>query len=427
MSKLNLTPLHLGDILTEGGGAFGPTSFEGYPIEAAFTLHRNGSHPPTEDQQERMILSLSEPNSKKAMSIQYTVSLWVKFHVTNVLDPADWDSPDCTFEHTWSLGGKSAALWYVCDQPDVTVPRGLKGGFEHQALLATGWYEDAKGKHVLWLDGDDLSVYRGRWFQGLPNVPEAKRKLNSKSGFAVMCLESAPVVAAVDPSLVSSRTELDEKTKEAKVVQFLDYWLPTPGELDSDGDPVPYGARYFLGLNGIWDTKPVGTFQRKGEKEAQTQKVLCLTTFTGRVAVSSVAAGAGTTSKKTTKPASTSTTQSASTVAVESAPAPAVNGSGSLESRIKAMIVSLLPTEKDETTGRFKGVQSTPFKLTVFKTGKEKGVWANDQEVSKQGLVMYEEILKAAPSPEDAAIIGAPDGFVFNPAQKVVERWEVAE
>lgn len=428
MSKLNLIPLHLGDILTEGGGAFGPTSFEGFILDAAFTLHRMGSHPPTEEQQTKMLASLANPNAP-GLAIAYTVSLWVKFHVTNVLDPADWDGE--TFEHTWSLGGKSAASWYVCGLPDPTIPAGLKGGFDEQKLLAVGWYEDNKGKHVLWLSEADLGAYHGRWFQPLPDVPEAKRKLNTKSGYSVLCTESAPVVAAVDPALVSSRTEMDEKTKLPKVIQFLDCFLDGP-----DGEPL--GADYFKGLSGIWDTKPVGTFQRKGEKEAQTQKVLCLTTYTGRVSVSQVAgqtvagqpemkqAGAGTTAvtaAKTTKKAATPATTTgtpATTVVASSGP----NGALPLEARIKGMIYDLLPTERDETTGRYKGVNSTQFKLTVFKTGQERGVFPDQKEISGQGIKLYEEILQATPSPDDAAIIGAPDGFVFNPTQKVIERWD---
>lgn len=442
--KFNLPNLHLGDILTEGGGAFGPTSFEGYPIDAAFTLHRMGSHPPTEEQQAKMLKSLVTPGAKDAMGIAYTVSLWCKFLVTNVLEPADWDSPDSTFEHTWSLGGKSAQLWYVCDRPDLTLPKGLKGGFKHQELLATGWYETPDGKHVLWLDGDDLSVYRGRWFGGIPTVAETKRKLNTNSGFAKMCLESAPVVAAVDPGLVSSRTEIDEKTKEAKVVQFLDYWLPAPGEVDDDGDPVPYGADYFKGLAGIWDTKPVGSFTRKGEKEPAIQKVLCLTTFTGRVSVSSVvtaqtgAQGAADAKKGTSKagapvgpaiteaavaPVATPAVAATATTAASTTSASASDSS--LEARIKSAILQHLPTEIDPTTGRHKAIPAHGdggLELAMFKAGLAAKTFTA-KEVTGGGSALYRQILAAAPGPDDAAIIGAPDGFVYNAAQKVVERW----
>lgn len=423
MSKLGLIPLHLGDILTEGGGgAFGPTSFEGFILDAAFTLHRMGSHPPTEEQQTKMLASLANPNAP-GLNPAYNISLWVKFQVTNVLDPADWDGE--TFEHTWSLGGKSAASWYACGLPDPTVPIGLDGGFQEQVYLAIGWYDAAGKKQILHLKNPDLSVYRGRWFQPLPDVPEAKRKLNTKSGYSVFCTESAAVVAAVEPGLVSSRTELDEKTKQPRVIQFLDCFLDGP-----DGEPL--GADYFKGLSGIWDTKPVNTFQRKGEKEAQTQKVLCLTTFAGRVSVSQVAgqaemkqAGAGTTNKSTSKKA---TTTPASTPPTDAPTTAAGNGSLSVEDRIKSLILDLLPTERDETSGRFKGMMAQGadgLELAVFKKGLAGGVFTQ-KEVSGGGLVMFKKILTDAPDPDSAAIVGAESGFAYNPVQKVVERWEVA-
>lgn len=260
------------------GGIFGPSSFEGYPIEAAFTLHRMSSSPPTPEQEKKMLSG--------EFSAGYTLALWVRFRVTQALEPSNWDGDE--FEATWSLGKTAALNIYPCSPPDISIPCGfpaegsdIGGGkkapnpFEALAIYAKGIFEVQGKQHILTLDGDPAR-YRGRWYQSYKDGKPAPEpySLNDKCGFIRMCDESAEAIKEADPSLVL--TTINPKTE--KVRNTLNIWMVGP-----DGDP--YGAEFFVGLAGTWDTKSF-EFEVKGKADKGSQKVLYLSNYTGRVEVS---------------------------------------------------------------------------------------------------------------------------------------------
>lgn len=400
MAKLNLPVPTLET--SEGGSLAGPSSFRGYPIEAAYTLYRMGSHPPTPEQEQKML--------KGEMGAHYTISLWARFKVLDVMEPVGWEgrpeSPD-TFEHTWSLGGKSAQVFYVTNAEDdsqLGKPWGLEGGFEEQAVYATGIFERGGQKIVMSLPHEkevngqkipiDLSAYRGRWYLAIPGVAESKTRLNDKCGYIQMLHESAPVVKAVDPSMVVSIPT----GKKDEMRDQLAVWTLT------DGDGNPLGADFFIGLLGNWDMKKVGSFTPKGEKEEKDQKVLCLTHYEGR---------AGDAAAASSKPAPSSASKK--TAAPEAAPSTPSNGTGTLEDRVRAAITAALPA-----SGTIPVIGANSLTLAVVKAlGIKKG--AEAQEAAN----LIKQIVGEAPEDGEGAQslveMGMEVSFLHKEGK--VERW----
>jgi len=403
MAKLNL-PVPTQET-SEGGSLGGPSSFRGYPLEAAYTLHRVGSHPPTPEQEQKMLAG--------DYGAHYVIALWAKFKVLDVMEPVGWEgrpeSPD-TFEHTWSLGGKSAQVFYVTDAKDdseLGKPWGLDGGFEEQAVYATGIFERGGKRLVMSLphekDGKpiDLSHYRGRWYLAIPGIPEVKTRLNDKCGYVQMLHESAPVVKAVDPSMVVAVPT----GKKDEVRDQLAVWTLT----DEEGNPL--GADFFVGLLGNWDMKKVGSFTPKGEKEEKDQKVLCLTHYEGRVG-EAVAEGASAGASSKSAPASTS--------AKKATPAPAstatpTNGSNPLEDRVRAAIIEALPA-----TGSLPVIGANSLTLAVVKgLGIKKGAEA------QEAATLIKQIVGEAPEDADSAqsLVDMGMEVAFLHKEGKVERW----
>lgn len=401
MPKLNL-PIPTLET-SEGGSLAGPSSFRGYPLEAAFTLHRMGSHPPTPEQEQKMLSG--------DMGAHYVIALWARFKVLDVMEPVGWEgrpeSPD-TFEHTWSLGGKSAQVFYVTnaqDDSELGKPWGLDGGFEEQAVYAAGVFERGGKRIVMSLphekDGKpiDLSHYRGRWYLAIPGVPETKTKLNDKCGYVNLLHESAPVVKAVDPSMVVPVPT----GKKDEVRDQLAIWNLT----DSEGNPL--GADFFIGLLGNWDMKKVGSFTPKGEKEERDQRVLCLTHFEGRVGETVTESASAGSSKS---PPSTAKKSAAAT----STPAPApANGTGTLEDRVRAAIVEALPA-----SGTIPVVGAGSLTMAVVQAlNIKKGTEA------KAALELIKQIASEAPEDEESAKsltdMGVEVAFLHKEGK--VERW----
>lgn len=404
MPKLNL-PIPTLET-SEGGSLSGPSSFRGYPLEAAYTLHRMGSHPPTPEQEQKMLSG--------GMGAHYTIALWCRFKVLDVMEPVGWegrpDSPD-TFEYTWSLGGKSAQVFYVTNAEDdsqLGKPWGLEGGFEEQAAYAAGIFDRAGQKLIMSLphekevDGKkipiDLSAYRGRWYLAIPGIPEVKTRLNDKCGYVQMLHESAPVVKAVDPSMVVAIPT----GKKDEVRDQLAVWNLT----DADGNPL--GADYFVGLLGNWDMKKVGTFTPKGEKEEKDQKVLCLTHYEGRAgdAASSKTIASTASKKTTTTPASSTAAASTSTPS---------NGSGSLEDRVRAIIPEVLPA-----TGTIPVIGANSLTLKVAQALKIKKA-----DEAKAAADLVKQIASEAPEDAESAqglvAMGMEVAFLHKDGK--VERW----
>lgn len=402
MPKLNLPVPTLET--SEGGSLAGPSSFRGYPLEAAYTLYRMGSHPPTPEQEAKML--------RGEMGHQYTISLWVRFKVLEVMEPVGWEgrpeSPD-TFEYTWSLGGKSASVFYVTNAEDdsqLGKPWGLEGGFEEQAYYAAGIMEQGGQKIVMSLPHErevngkkvqiDLSAFRGRWYLAIPGVPEAKTRLNDKCGYIQMLHESAPVVKAVDSSMVVAiPTGKKDEMRDQLAVWTL---------LDSEGNPL--GADFFVGLLGHWDTKKVGSFTPKGEKEEKDQKVLCLTHYEGRAGESAASS----------KPAASSSTKKAAAPA-STAPASAApsNGTGTLEDRVRATIREVLPA-----TGAIPLIGPNSLTLKTCQTLKIKKA---DEATAVAAIV--KQIASEAPEDVESAqgLVAMGMDVVFIHKEGKVERW----
>lgn len=400
MPKLNLPVPTLET--SEGGSLAGPSSFRGYPIEAAFTLHRMGSHPPTPEQEQKML--------KGEMGAHYVIALWARFKVLEVMEPVGWEgrpeSPD-TFEYTWSLGGKSAQVFYVTNAEDdsqLGKPWGLEGGFEEQAAYATGIFDRAGVKIVMSLphekDGKpiDLSAYRGRWYLAIPGVPEAKTRLNDKCGYIQFLHESAPVVKAVDPSMVVAIPT----GKKDEVRDQLAVWTL----LDAEGNPL--GADFFPGLLGNWDMKKVGSFTPKGEKEERNQNVLCLTHYEGR-------AGETTATKPASSQAAATSKKSTPAPAVSPAPSSPSNGTGDLEDRVRAAILETLPA-----SGTIPVIGRDSLTLKVAQSLKIKKA-----DEAKAAADLVKKIVSEAPEDAEGAQslveMGVEVAFIHREGK--VERW----
>lgn len=391
------------------GGIFGPSSFEGYPIEAAFTLHRMSSSPPTPEQEKKMLSG--------EFSAGYTLALWVKFRVTQALEPSNWDGEE--FEHTWSLGKTAALNIYPCSPPDISIPCGfpaegsdIGGGrkapnpFEALGIYAKGIFEVQGKQHILTLDGDPAK-YRGRWYQSYKDGKPSSDpyNLNSKCSFIKMCDESAEAIKETDPSLVLSKTDL----KTEKVRNTLNIWIVGP-----DGDP--YGAEFFVGLAGTWDTKSF-EFEMKGKTDKGEQKVLYLSNYTGRVEVSK----AGTPPAQAAAGKSGKGKGKAATPASAPASAPATPDTDTtpdtLDEKLLALILKNLPTD-----GHIAELNLAKAVLV--------GNFTPTEIPAAQARFM--EILRAAPDSKDAAQTVAlidPENvpfFVYDPKLKQVTRYTTA-
>lgn len=437
------------EFMTEGGGAFGPSSFDGFPIQAGFTLWRAASHPPTAEQEARMKLP---PDHKDALGAGYGVALWVKFQVTKPLDPPDWENETMTFEHTWSLGSKSGQTHYVADLPDVKVPKGLTGGFQELKHLAQGVFDlPGQGKAVLTLGEEkggkfrDLAEFRGRWYQPQPDTSDAKKKLYTNSGFMQLLLLSAPAVAAVDPSAVVTKTELNTKTGLQESIQQLKIWPNTKDDPTGKGpDGQPWGALYFVGLSGRWDTKKSTV---SGKNRSFEQKVLYMTGYTGRVMVSQTASVQAPAQAQTSAQTVVQAPQQAAiqgqtvpppTSALAPAPtsvqapagapgAPAVGtGTIDLDATLTSLILEVLPTEPlGDGSARFKGEHKAQLGLKVAQAGTARGAFGLPPVNILAVMEAFAVLLTKAPTPEDAPMLkamGQPVAFAFNPVQQIVER-----
>lgn len=432
------------EFMTEGGAAFGPSSFDGYPLLAGFTLRRAASHPPTKEQEERMKLP---PDHKDALGAGYAIALWAKFQVTKPLDPPDWESPDMTFEHYWSLGGKSAQTHYVADLPDLGVPKGLKGGFKELETLAQGVFDLPNGSKAVITLGEepggkfrDLSEFVGPWYQPQPGISDAKKKLYTNSGFMQFLILSAAAIAAVDPSMVVTKTEKNAKTGLDETIMQLKIWPSSnedPGARGPDGRALC--ARFFPGLNGRWDTAKSTV---AGRNRSFEQKVLYLTGYEGRVMVSQTAsaqvqaqapvqaptgAQMPVQAQAAPSPAPTPSPASAPVQGPASAPAGGDPAStpGDLDSILTSLILEVLPSDPlGDGSGRYKGETLTQLGLKVAKLGNERKVFGsspNMLEVTKAIGIL----VRSTPTPEDAAMaaaMGEKVAFAFNPVQSIVER-----
>lgn len=393
--------------MAEGSGSFGPTSFRGTIIDAGYCPHRFMSDPPKPDQ-----------------NPAYFMILWARFRVHEVLDTeSGWDPDDHgnVFEHTgWKLGGKS--LQYLFATNDAQTPAGISGGFEEQALMAAGRTD--RGEMVTFTD--PIEETRGRWIMGIPGVPENKAKLEPKSGYAVFLRESVPAVEAVDPSLVVSWENKKGETEKNLNVNM-------PGE-----DGYPLGARFFIGLSGVWDTKSI-QLDIKGEKA--TQKVLYLTSFDGRVDVGEEGemqptqqAPAPTASAGSAKKAAPTDRQSqyvtpmrtAAKKAAASAPTAATSEPNTdtesgedepqdMQSKINRLILQTLPV-----SGHVSEIdlakQVGPQLTKVFQAG----------ELPK-AVEVYKATVKAAPdktAAQSMSDMGMAPLFTYDAGSQRVERWQ---
>jgi hypothetical protein len=388
--------------MAEGSGSFGPTSFRGTIIEAGYCPHRFMSDPPKPDQ-----------------NPAYFAILWAKFRVDEVLDSEsgwDPDDHDNVFEHTgWKLGGKS--LQYLFATNDAETPAGISGGFEELALMAAGRTD--RGEMVTFTD--PIEATRGRWIMAIPGVPENKTKLEPKSGYAIFLRESVPAVEAVDPSLVVSWQNKKGETEKNLNVNML-------GE-----DGYPLGARFFVGLSGVWDTKTL-QLDIKGGKV--TQKVLYLTSFDGRVDVGeegemqtpAQAPSTTTTTATTTKKTGTATTATtknaaaqtpaqtaATSTTTETGDASGEDEPQDMQSKITRLILSTLPV-----SGHVSEIdlakQVGPQLTKVFLPG----------ELPK-AVEVYKATVKAAPDKAGAqsmSDMGMAPMFTYDATSQRVERWQ---
>jgi hypothetical protein len=392
VNKPTFTPLPLSEV-SEGGGLFGPTSFVGYIADAAFALHRASSHPPTEEQIQKML--------KGDLNAGFVIALWAKFHVDEVLEPSDWDGDE--FETYWSMGKSSAQNFYICDA-DTSKPVGMSSDrpFDELKAYAAGKYEAGGKTHIITPD-KDLALFRGRWYQAQPGVPASKLKLNDKCGLIQLSKESAPAIRAVAPHLViTSLKEVKEKdgTVRNEEVYALNIWADGP-------DGLPLGADYFKGMEGVWDKRKVGSFTLKGEKEARDQSVLCLTTFKGyKGQGTSVSVPAGV---PASAPAAPAPTPAAST------PAPtATMGNADLRTRILEVMQTALPPVG----------QTIPRAQLAIAVLKDSGKFAADELTAASGT--YTALLTSAPTKGDAeqlVMLGQEVPFyTFEPSTGAVER-----
>jgi len=397
MPTPGLIPLPLSEV--SEGGIFGPSSFEGYIADAAFTLHRQSSSPPSPEQEKLM-------RSGK-MSPGYFIALWVRFIVTKALEPVNWEGEE--FEHHWGLGKTSSANLYVCNPPNVTIPCGFPpdgktNPFDALAIYAQGIYEVKGESHILTLDKEP-AAYRGRWYQpykdGKPS--QIPYNLNNKAGFVRFADESAPAIKDTAPELVISMAP-DKKT--GVVRETLNIWMT--GE---DGDPM--GADFFIGLSGTWDTKKF-SFQMKGQAEESEQKVLYLSQYAGRVEVSKAGTPPAQAAKGAGKAASGKS--KAATPAPAAAPEPATDEASSLDTTLMLLITSNLPDSGHIAEG--------PLARAVLVNSE-----AFSQAEIPAAQLRFVELLKSAPATKDAAQTLAlvdpdnPPAFTYNQKLKQVEKY----
>lgn len=385
--------------LAEGGG-FGPTSFRGAVIGAAYGPHR----------------FTPKDGFKPDADASYFMALHLKFRVDEVLDTESGYDPDDHpegFDYPVKLGGKS--LRYLFATNDTKTPAGISGGFEEQALLAQGRVEGGGVVNFT----DPIEATRGRWLCPIPGIPEGKGKIEPKSGYNQMLEASAPAIAAVDPSEV-----VTYKDKKGNDVMTLPANSPT--HLAADG--LPSGALYFLGLSGVWDTKKIPLEGLKDEKgNPQIQKVLFLTSYDGReeIAVDGAAAtepAAATAAAKGAKKTTSTGTAAKKSAEPEPAASPAPDDAGAvgpdgddLDSRVIREILAELPI-----SGVIKQKDLGPKVVMKFPAA----------ERTEAGQA-YMRLTAEAPTKEAAqglADIGM-DGetfFTFDPKTRNVERWSTA-
>jgi len=359
-------------------GSFGPTSFRGYIVEAGYTPHR-----------------VTPKEIKDETDLRYKLHLWAKFYVLEVLDAeSGWDPADHdnTYEHYWSLGGKS--LQYFFSTNDTKTPAGLSGGFPEQAMMAAGRTEG--GSPVTWKpdEGHDVSETRGRWFFSVPGTPENRRKIEPKSGYAIMLRESVPAVEATDPSLI-----LTFNNKKGEEEKTLALYAEGP-------DGYPLGAEFFVGLEGVWDTKKIA-LEIGEKKEAATQKVLFLTSFDGRRAIEGGEAEEDTeqAEKAADKPKAASPTKKAT-------PATSATSEGSLSDRITEQILKALPDHGKSISKK----DLTPKVLRDSKAFSAKELAEALTDLNRQ--------LEEAPTSETAELVDPAPLFTFDPKTQMVSRWQ---
>lgn len=373
--------------VAEGGG-FGPSSFRGYPIAAAFMPHRYGKE--------------FKPNQNAS----YFVALWVKFHVDEVLDTEsgwDPDDHDQVFDYYWKAGSKS--LNYFFPTNDGINPAGVeKDGahlsFEALDLMAAGRVESGG---LVTFDGEPESLH-GRWLFPRPNIPDSKTKLEGKSGLYLSMKDSAPAVEAVDPELVITAAG----KKPGDEVKVLNIYKPGP-------DGLPLGAEFWVGLNGVWDTKKI-TLEIKdkatGQQANVDQKYLFLTTFDGRVEVEDGGTGEAEAQTKTTTP----TTAKKSSTTKKSTPPPASESDSepeSLDVKINRLILSSLP-DKGAVTRQ----------VLALAVVRDSGEFA--QKEAPAAMTATNRIITSAPDKAGAkelAEAGMEVEFVYDPQTQKVERF----
>jgi hypothetical protein len=395
---------------TAEGGGFGPKSFRGYPVEAAYMMHR-----------------MAKAETLKAnpdMDARYTLNLWVKFHVDEVLDsetgwdPADHDS---TFEYTWKLGGKSLQWFYATNDGQ---PAGIDTDEKGKPAPITMEMLDifAKGRvdggGVVSFDGDPETL-KGRWFLARPGIPENKTKLEPKSSYYMHMLESAPAIEAVRPDLVT--TYADKKGKEFRIFN-----IDIPA-----ADGLPSFALYWVGLSGVWDTKVVTLDNLKDDKgNPVKQQFLFISQFDEKLELEG-GAEATTTAESTPAPAATKATTSKPTAATSTTkaaakPAAAKSSStssssddapDSLTEHVTRLILASLPDKGKDI------LHNLLARAVVVESGEFKPGTAEIRNANQA----LKDVLESTPSREDADLsveLGdTPPLFVYDKSTLKVSRY----
>lgn len=371
--------------LAEGGG-FGPTSFRGAVIGAAYGPHR---YTPKE-------------GFKEGQDASYFQALHLKFRVDEVLDDSGWEPSDHDgiFDYPLKLGGKSLRFLYATN--DTRTPAGIDGGFEEQALLAAGRTDQG----VVNFSGK-LEDAQGRWLFPIPGIPEGKGKIEPKSSYNMFLEASAPAIAAVDPSEV---VEYADKKGNPVIT------LPANSNTHLAADGLPSGALYFVGLSGVWDTKKITLENLKDEKgNPQTQKFLYLSSYDGREEIATEAAPAPAKSaaaKKATAP----TAKSKPAPAATSVQPPTETDSDDLDSQVIQGILAELPL-------------SGPVKVATLGPKVVMKFPAAERTAAGQA---YLRIAKEASTKDDAAALAEAGMdseilFTYDSKSQTLERWTTAE
>lgn len=390
---------------TAEGGGFGPKSFRGYPVEAAYMMHR--------------MAKAETLKTAPDMDARYTLNLWVKFHVDETLDsetgwdPADHDS---TFEYTWKLGGKSLQWFYATNDGSIAgIDKDEKGKpvpitLEMLDIFAKGRVD---GGGVVSFDGDPETL-KGRWFLARTGIPENKQKLEPKSSYYMHMLESAPAIEAVRPDLVT--TYADKKGKEFRIFN-IDI---------AAGDGLPSFALYWVGLSGVWDTKEVALDNLKDEKgNPVKQRFLFLSQFDEKLeldgaeeaAAESTHAPAST--KTTSKPAASAKAAAKPTTATKpaSSSSSSDNTPDSLTEHVTRLILASLPDKGKDI------LHNLLARAVVVESGEFKPGTAEIRNANQA----LKDVLESTPSREDADLsveLGdTPPLFVYDKSTLKVSRY----